>query len=444
MEQATKIALISLGCAKNLTDSEHMLALIKQAGMEIADRPEDADAVIVNTCGFIESAKEEAVENILDMAELKAAGVIKAIIVTGCLAERYKDELAKELPEADAILGTANYKDIVAVISAVMQGKRVQMFDDCNSAPLGGKRLVSTPFYSAYLKIAEGCNNHCAFCVIPSLRGKYRSRPFEDIVDEAEELAKSGVKELIVIAQDTSKYGADLYGKVRLGELLQRLCDIDGIKWVRVHYLYPDKVDDELLEVFAKNDKLADYFDIPIQHINSRLLRSMNRRGDKEYITELFGKIRAKLPDAVIRTSLIVGLPGETEEEFNELCEFLREARLPRVGVFTFSPEEGTKAAEMDCQVDEDVKSRRKEIIEQLQLEIMDEFAEKFVGRSIDVLVEGYDEEEQMYFGRSYGDSPDIDGTVWFESERGCDAGEFVKVKINSFDGADLIGSICE
>lgn len=441
MENNIKIALISLGCAKNLIDSEHMLALISQSGIAAVDTPEEADVVIINTCGFIEAAKEEAIENILSMIELKKSGVIKGIVVTGCLAERYKEQITMEMPEVDCILGTGSYEQIVSAVRKAANGQSFFKFEDFNTCALGGERIPSTPFYTAFIKIAEGCNNHCGFCVIPSLRGKYRSRPFDDIVKEAEGLVRGGVRELIVIAQDTSKYGIDLYNKVMLPELLERLCQIPEIHWVRVHYLYPDKVDDKLLDVFERNEKLVNYFDIPIQHVNSRLLKSMNRRGDKEYITELFAKIRKRLPGAVLRTSLIVGLPGETDEEFEELCDYLRSVRLTRAGVFAFSAEEGTKASEMDCQIDEDIKLKRKEIIEELQLRIMDEANQALTGSALEVLVEGFDSDACMYFGRSYADSPDIDGKILFSAEREINPGDFVNVLITQSDGIDLIGS---
>lgn len=430
-------AMISLGCAKNLVNSEQMLYLLSEAGYELVPDPEGAELAIVNTCGFIDAAKSEAIDNILEMAELKKAGKLKALIVTGCLAERYKDSILQELPEIDAILGVGSFADIVAAADAVLNGADFSRFVDRNAPIEEIPRVVSTGPSWAYLRIAEGCNNFCAFCAIPYIRGRYRSRSMENVVAEAEELAQHGVKELIVIAQDITRYGTDLYGKRSLAELCRRLAAIEGIEWIRLHYLYPDQFDDELIEEIAENDKIVKYLDIPIQHINDNILKSMNRRGTGEEIRELFGRLKERIPGLVLRTSLISGLPGEGEAEFEELCEFLKEARIQRVGVFPFSPEEGTPAAKMP-HVDYEEAQRRADLIMELQAPIMDEFCESFIGKTIRVLCEYYDEEEQCFVGRSYADSPDIDGQVYFSGM--CREGEMADVLITGTEDGILFG----
>ena len=429
--------MISLGCAKNLVNSEQMLYLLSEAGYELVPDPEGAELAIVNTCGFIDAAKSEAIDNILEMAELKKAGKLKALIVTGCLAERYKDSILQELPEIDAILGVGSFADIVAAADAVLSGADFSRFGDRNAPIEEIPRVVSTGPSWAYLRIAEGCNNFCAFCAIPYIRGRYRSRSMENVVAEAEELAQHGVKELIVIAQDITRYGTDLYGKRSLAELCRRLAAIEGIEWIRLHYLYPDQFDDELIEEIAENDKIVKYLDIPIQHINDNILKSMNRRGTGEEIRELFGRLKERIPGLVLRTSLISGLPGEGEAEFEELCEFLKEARIQRVGVFPFSPEEGTPAAKMP-HVDYEEAQRRADLIMELQAPIMDEFCESFIGKTIRVLCEYYDEEEQCFVGRSYADSPDIDGQVYFSGM--CREGEMADVLITGTEDGILFG----
>ena len=429
--------MISLGCAKNLVNSEQMLYLLSEAGYELVPDPEGAELAIVNTCGFIDAAKSEAIDNILEMAELKKAGKLKALIVTGCLAERYKDSILQELPEIDAILGVGSFADIVAAADAVLNGADFSRFDDRNAPIEEIPRVVSTGPSWAYLRIAEGCNNFCAFCAIPYIRGRYRSRSMENVVAEAEELAQHGVKELIVIAQDITRYGTDLYGKRSLAELCRRLAAIEGIEWIRLHYLYPDQFDDELIEEIAENDKIVKYLDIPIQHINDNILKSMNRRGTGEEIRELFGRLKERIPGLVLRTSLISGLPGEGEAEFEELCEFLKEARIQRVGVFPFSPEEGTPAAKMP-HVDYEEAQRRADLIMELQAPIMDEFCESFIGKTIRILCEYYDEEEQCFVGRSYADSPDIDGQVYFSGM--CREGEMADVLITGTEDGILFG----
>lgn len=432
------IALISLGCAKNLVNSEQMLYLLDEAGYALSPDPEGCDAVIINTCGFIDAAKSEAIDTILQMAELKAAGKLGKIIVTGCLPERYRDDIRTELPEIDAILGVGSFADIVSALDEAFAGNIVEYFGDKNAPVDELPRVVSTGPAWAYLKIAEGCDNFCAFCAIPYIRGRYRSRSMTNILEEARSLAEHGVKELIVIAQDITKYGTDLYGKRSLAELCSKLSEIDGIEWIRLHYTYPDQFDDELIDEIASNDKIVKYLDIPIQHINDGILRAMNRHGTSDDIRRLFKDLRQRIPGLVLRTSIIAGLPGEGEAEFEELCEFLREAKIERAGVFPFSPEEGTRAAKME-HVDFETAQRRAELIMQLQSDIMEEFCRSQVGKTLRVLCEGYDEEQKMFFGRSYADSPDIDGLVFFDGA-GCE-GNIVDVKITAItDECFLVG----
>ncbi len=436
----SKIHLISLGCAKNQVNAEQMLYLLEQAGYELTEDIGEADAAVVNTCGFIESAKKEAIDTILTVAEYKKNGNLKALIVTGCLSERYKDEILEAMPEVDAVCGTGSYDKVVEAVDSALKGKKASFFGDINAKEADcGRVLLNTP-YSAYLKIAEGCDNRCHYCVIPSLRGSYRSRPMESLIKEAETLAQSGVKELMVVAQDISRYGTDLYGERRLHTLVDELCKIDGIEWIRLHYLYPDEIDDVLLETIRDQKKVLKYFDIPIQHINDRVLKSMNRRGSGKLIRERIDKIRAMMPDAVIRTSLIVGFPGETEEEYEELKNFLEEYKLERAGVFAYSREEGSVAYDMPDQIDEDVKLKRQSELFALQTDIMDMLSEKYIGKTYKVLCEGFDEEEQMCYGRTYMDSPDIDGIVYFEGD--ADEGDFVDVEINDAVGCILYGKV--
>ena len=434
-------ALISLGCAKNLVNSEQMLYLMSEAGYTLVPEADGADLVIVNTCGFIDAAKSEAIDTILEMAELKKAGRLGGLIVTGCLSERYRDSISEELPEIDTVLGVGSFGSIVEAADAVMEGRRLSLFGD-SSAPIDEiPRVVSTGPGWAYLRIAEGCNNFCAFCAIPFIRGRYRSRRMEDIVEEARDLAAHGVKELIVIAQDITRYGTDLYGKRSLAALCRELAKIEGVEWIRLHYLYPDQFDDELIDELASNDKIVKYLDIPIQHINDGILKAMNRRGTGGEIRALFKTLRERIPGLVLRTSLIAGLPGEGEAEFEELCEFLREARIERVGVFPFSPEEGTPAAKMP-HVDAEEALRRADIILELQAPIMDEFCAGFVGRTLRVLCEGVDDETGLNTGRSYADSPDIDGQVLFSGSAA--EGEMVNVLIQSAEDGILFGEVEE
>ena len=414
-------AMISLGCAKNLVNSEQMLYLLSEAGYTLVPEADGADLAVVNTCGFIDAAKSEAIDNILEMAELKKAGRLGGLIVTGCLSERYKDSILSELPEIDAVLGVGSFGDIVAAADAVMAGGHLSRFAS-NSAPVDEiARVVSTGPSWAYLRIAEGCDNFCAFCAIPYIRGRYRSRPMENILEEARELAAHGVKELIVIAQDITRYGTDLYGKRSLAALCRELGKIEGVEWIRLHYLYPDQFDDELIDEIASNDKIVKYLDIPIQHINDAILKRMNRRGTGSEIRALFRTLRER-----------------GEAEFEELCEFLKEARIERVGVFPFSPEEGTPAAKME-HVDAEEAQRRADLILQLQAEIMDDFCESFVGKTVRVLCLDYDEESELLVGRSWADSPDIDGLVFFEGE--CKPGEMTDVLIDETDDGYLYGT---
>ena len=438
------IGFISLGCAKNQVDCERMMYRVQEAGHTVKADIVGSDVVVINTCGFIDSAKTEAIEHILQTAALKAEGLVGKILVTGCLSQRYKSEILEEIPEVDGILGTGSYTEIVPAIEDLLGENQVADFGSIDAPEQETGRVVTTPEHYAFVKIAEGCNNRCAFCIIPYLRGKYRSRQMDDVLYEARLLAASGVKELIVVAQDTSRYGTDFPGHKRLlPELLRKLCEIEELHWVRVHYVYPDEIDDELIDVIASEPKIVKYLDIPIQHCNDKILKLMNRRGDGKFLRELFAKLRARIPGLVIRTSLITGLPGEGEEEFQELCEFLREERLERVGAFAFSPEEGTPAAKMEF-VDNEIAVKRAETIEMIQSDIMDDWCESMVGKTLEVLVDGYDEELEQFYGRSYADSPDIDGRVWIAADEPIREGDFVTVKIDGCQEGDLSGYIVE
>lgn len=439
-----KIHMNSLGCAKNLVNSEQMLALLRQAGMEVVEDLAQADVAIVNTCGFIDAAKQEAIDTILETAQWKQQGQLKALIATGCLVERYQDEILQELPELDAVCGTGSYTDIVEAVQQALAGqKRAYLASSAQAALEGDRQLITKP-YSAFLRIAEGCNNHCSYCIIPSLRGPFRSRTLEHIWQEARQLAAQGAKELLVIAQDTTRYGTDLYGRRALPELVEGLCQIEGVEWIRLHYLYPDELDDALLDVMERNPKVVRYFDIPLQHINDRVLKAMNRRGDSALIKERINTIRSRFPEAVIRTSLIVGFPGETEEEFDELYRFLDEYKLERAGVFAYSQEEGMVAGAMPDQIPEEEKERRREILVELQDAVMDEFSQKLVGTTQRVLCCGYDPEHEMFYGRTYMDSPDVDGIVYFYADEPVEEGTFVPVKIENAVSAELFGEIAQ
>lgn len=439
-----RIGMVSLGCAKNQVNAEQMLFSLKEAGYEIAGDPDGCDLAIVNTCGFIDSAKAEAIDNILALGTLKAEGRLQKILVTGCLAQRYQEEILTEMPEVDGILGTGSYDDIVPAVEKLLNDQRVVEFGDID-APISEKgRVLTSPDHYAFLKIAEGCDNHCAYCVIPSLRGKYRSRELDDVLYEARMLARDGVKEIIVVAQDINRYGTDLGDHTYLlPKLMRELCKIEGVHWVRLHYLYPDELTEEMIQVIAEEPKIVKYLDIPIQHVNSKILKKMNRRGDKEFLENLFRHLREQIPGLVLRTSLITGLPGEGEAEFEELCEFLREFKLERVGAFAFSPQEGTPAAAMDHPPME-VAVQRAEILAELQSRIMDEYNEKLMDSQLEILCEGWDEEEEAYYGRSYADSPDIDGKVWFTADRTVKSGEFVPVRITDVYDGELIGELEE
>ena len=436
---AYNVAFISLGCAKNQVNCEQMMAAAQAAGNTVQAGPEGADVVVVNTCGFLASACEEAIENILEMAELKKAGKVKKILVSGCMAQRYQKDILQELPEVDGILGTGSYGDIAAAIDEVMgKGLRPCYLGNVSTAEQGGERILSTPPWYAYLRIAEGCDNRCAYCVIPALRGKYRSRPMAELLDEAAELASAGVKELIVIAQDITRYGTDLNGEHQLAKLLQELCKLD-FHWIRLHYLYPDEVTEELIDTVAREEKIVPYLDIPIQHCNDGILKAMNRRDTKAELLTLFGKLRERIPGLVLRTSLITGLPGEGEEELAELCDCLREVRIERAGVFPFSPEDGTKAAKME-HVDFEEAQRRAEIVVDVQSDIIDAYNESVLGSVREILCEGFDPQAQMFYGRSYAESPDIDGRVWFTAEEEVPAGTFVSVRLTGTMDGELTG----
>ncbi|MDD6296567.1 MAG: 30S ribosomal protein S12 methylthiotransferase RimO [Firmicutes bacterium] len=438
------IGFISLGCAKNQVDCERMMFRVQEAGYTVSDGVVDCDVVVINTCGFIDSAKSEAIDHILRVAELKKAGLVGKILVTGCLSQRYPDEIRQELPEVDGVLGTGSYTEIVPAIEELLEDKHVENLGPIDAPEVETGRIMTTPAHYAYIKIAEGCDNRCAYCIIPYLRGRYRSRQMDDVLYEARMLAESGVKELIVVAQDTSRYGTDLPGHKRLlAPLLRELCKIEKLHWVRVHYVYPDEIDDELIDTIAQEKKIVKYLDIPIQHCNDAILKKMNRRGSGEFVAALLAKLRERIPGLVIRTSIITGLPGEGEAEFAELCEFLKKQRMERVGAFPFSPEEGTPAAKMDYP-DSDVAQQRAEMVEEIQSRIMDDYNASMVGRTLEVLVDGYDEDAEQFYGRTYADSPDIDGRVWIACDEPLTVGDFVQVTIDAVEDGDLCGYVAE
>lgn len=438
----TRVGMVSLGCPKNQVDAEHMLFDLKKEGLEIVSDAALSDVVIINTCGFIESAKQEAIDTILEFCTLKQEGRIKAVIATGCLAERYKDEMKKEIPELDAVIGIGSNSKLCDIIREILLDKHsVCSYGEKRELSMEGGRIISTePFY-AYLKIAEGCDNCCTYCAIPSIRGRYRSRKMEDIVKEAQWLAENGVTELVVVAQDTTRYGEDLYGKTALPELLKKLCEIDGLKWIRTLYCYPERITDELLDVIAGEEKLVKYLDIPIQHCNGEVLKRMNRHGDREFLTALFKKIRGKIPNIILRTTLIAGFPGETEEQFEELCKFVKDMKFERLGCFAFSPEEGTPAYDMPDQVHLKVRERRAEVIMEEQMIISERLNEQSMGKTFEVVVEGFDRYAECYYGRSACDAPEIDGKIFFLSEEKVRTGDYVKVKIDDTLDYDLIGT---
>lgn len=436
-----KIGLISLGCSKNLVDSENMLGLLERKGYKITDNIAEANAIIVNTCAFIDSAKQESIDAILDAARYKKEGKCKALICAGCLAERYKDEIMAELPELDGVVGVNDFNKIVSLVDKTLHGEKMQLF--------GGKgelkampRMLATPGYTAYIKIAEGCDNFCSYCAIPKIRGRYKSRGESSIMKEARRLTNSGVKEIILVAQDTSRYGLDKYGEKKLPELMRKLCTIEKLEWLRVHYCYPEEIDDDLISAVRDEPKILKYLDIPIQHCNDRILKKMNRKTTGDDIRALIKRLREEIPDVVIRTSLITGFPGETEEEFEELCEFVKEMKFDRLGVFPYSAEEGTPAAGMEGQIDEDVKKKRADKIMEIQKEVAAELGEKNIGRVLQVLTEGFDNENYLYYGRSYMDSLDVDAKVYFGARSYFSPGEFANVKIMDYADYDLIGEM--
>lgn len=431
----TKVAVASLGCAKNLVDTENMLGIIRKGGCEVVNDESLADVIIVNTCCFINDAKKESIDTILDVAQWKKDGNCKKLIVTGCLAQRYKDEVLTEMPEVDAIVGVGHISDILSAIN----GESKMMLERPYSHPVS-QRIRITPSYSAYLKIADGCDNCCTYCVIPSIRGGFNSRPIEDLVAESRELAENGVKELVIIAQDTTSYGIDLYGKVRLTELLEELCKIDGIEWIRLHYCYPERITDELINVISKQSKICKYLDMPIQHCNDDILRKMGRSGSREELEKTIGKIREKIPGITLRTTLITGFPTETDDQYSEMMDFIKQMRFDRLGVFAYSQEEDTPAASMEGQIDEEVKQRRQEMLMLAQADVSQEMSEKKVGETIKVLTEGYDAIVKQYYGRSEADSVEIDGKVFFTSSRKIPEGTFAEVEIQDTMDYDLFG----
>lgn len=439
-----RIGIVSLGCAKNQVDAEMMLFTLKQSGYKIVADPAMSDVVIVNTCGFIESAKQESIDEIIELGKLKAEGKIKRIIVTGCLAERYQHMVKEQLYEVDAVLGIGANEDIAEVVKKSLEGEQTELYPDKLCLPLEGGRVQSTPPHYAYLKLGDGCDNRCTYCAIPMIRGKFRSRTIESLVDEAKQLVESSVKELILIAQDTTRYGIDLYNELALPKLLNQLCEIENLKWIRLLYCYPDEITDELIDCIATQEKVLNYIDIPLQHCNDRVLKSMNRRGNKETIVNVINKLREKAPDIVLRTTFICGFPGETEEEFTELAEFVNEMKFQRLGCFAYSQEEDTPAAEFENQIDDEVKQRRAEIIMEQQMMIMEEYCQSLLGKKIEVVCEGFDRYAECYFGRTMADSPDVDGKVFFtvNGDQKPQIGDFVMVEIDDFLDCDPIGTM--
>lgn len=437
-----KVSMVSLGCSKNQVDAEQMLYTLQNAGFELTPAEAEADAIIINTCGFIESAKAEAIENILEAAKYKEDGNCKALIVTGCLAERYQNDVTEEIPEVDVCVGIGSNGKIAEIVKNAIEGKCENSFGAKEDLDLNTKRILGGFPFTAYLKVADGCNNCCTYCAIPKIRGKMRSRKIEDCVAEAKELAQNGVRELIVVAQDTTAYGSDIYGKPMLSALLKELCKIDGIHWIRTLYTYPDKIDDELLDTIKNEEKLIKYLDIPIQHVNSEILKKMNRKGNRQDLEALIKRIRAKIPEIILRTTLITGFPGETEEQFTELCEFVKETRFDRLGCFAYSPEEDTIAAEMPDQIDEQTKVSRAENIMEMQMDIMREKNEEKIETVLEVIIEGWDDYIKCYFGRTVCDAPEVDGKIFFMSDRPLVIGDFAKVQINDCLDYDLLGEL--
>ncbi len=440
-----KIGLVSLGCEKNRVDAEMMLYSLKEAGYEIDQNAENADVVIINTCGFIRAAKEESIDEIFNFVRLKEQGKIKAIVVTGCLSERYKYDVMKEIPQIDAVVGIGALDEIVNVIEKVLQKEKSEIFKAKENLNLNGKRLLTTPRHYAYLKIADGCSNCCTYCAIPIIRGKYRSRKMEDIIAQAKELVQGGAKELILIAQDTTRYGQDIYDKLMLPELLRELCKIEDVKWIRLLYCYPERVTDELIETIASEEKILNYIDLPLQHVSENMLKMMNRTGNAKTLRELINKLRTKIPNIVLRTTFIVGFPSETEESFEELCDFANEMQFDRMGCFTYSPEENTKAALFENQISEEIKLKRQEILMEQQNLILERKCNSFPGKNVLTLIDGFDETKGCLFGRSYMDLPDVDIRIMLEHEADKNLiGTFKKLQITSYDGYDLYGKIAD
>lgn len=440
-----KILFISLGCDKNLADSEEMLGLFTAGGHEITDDETQADAIVINTCCFIKDAKEESVETILEMAEYKKTGSCHALIVTGCMAQRYQKEIIEEVPEVDAVLGTTSYGDIVKALEEAVAGNHFEEFRDIDYLPdTGSKRVLTTGGHFGYLKIAEGCDKHCTYCIIPKLRGKFRSVPMERLIAQAEDMAEQGVKELILVAQETTVYGKDLYGKKSLHILLKKLCEIRGIRWIRILYCYPEEIYDELIETIRDEKKICHYLDIPIQHASDRILKRMGRRTSKQELIDIVGKLRKEIPDIVLRTTLITGFPGETEEDHEELKEFVDEMEFDRLGVFTYSPEENTPAAEMADQVPEEVKEERRDELMELQQEISYDRGQDRIGQELLVMIEGKVADESAYIGRTYGDAPKVDGYIFVQTGELLMTGDFAKVRVTGALEYDLIGVLSD
>ena len=441
---AIKVGLVSLGCEKNLVDSERMLHKLRTHGYELVTEFGESDVAVVNTCGFIQSAKEEAIETILEIAKLKEEGRVKKLILTGCLTERYKEEAAKEFPEADAVIGIGDNKDIVDILDKVLHGERIVRFSPKTDVELSGERILSTlPFFS-YLKISEGCSNCCTYCAIPMIRGKYRSTPMEQLLDEANWMAENGVTELNIIAQDTTRYGEDLYGENKLCELLHKLCQIEKLRWIRVLYCYPERITDELIETIANEPKIVKYLDMPIQHCNDDILKRMNRPSTKAKLYEVIRKLRTAMPDIVLRTTLITGFPGETEEQFEELCKFTQDIMFTRLGCFAYSQEDGTKAGAFPDQLDDEVKQHRADVIMEQQMHISYDYNMRQLDTVKTAVVEGFDKWAECYFGRTAADAPDIDGKVFFSSERKLAVGEYVTIRINDMLDYDLLGEVVD
>lgn len=438
MAKGYKVGMISLGCPKNQVDGEALLAKLAAAGYQIVNEIENSDVMIVNTCGFIEDAKREAIDTILEVAQYKEAGAISALVVTGCLAERYQDEILKEMPEVDAVIGIGANADIVKVCDKALCGIKTSNYPNKCYLPIDDERVLSTPSHWAYLKIAEGCDNRCSYCAIPGIRGKFRSRKIESVVDEAKSLVNRGVKEIILVAQDTTKYGQDLYGEYSLDKLLKELVKIDGLEWIRLFYCYPQRITDSLIEVIANEEKVCNYIDIPLQHSDTTVLKNMNRVGDGNDYRVLLDKMRKAIPDLALRTTFMVGFPGETDEQFENLCNFVKDMKFDKMGCFTFSPEEDTPAFDMDNQIDEDVKKRRQEVLMNAQYSITEASNKSRVGNVYKVIIDSF--ADGKYTGRSYMDSPEIDSGIIFTSNKKLNIGDFVNVKITDFDGYDLIG----